>query len=121
MAVCPEDCLNGWIFQTFGCRTQMVYGNITNIRPESVKLVTAQITQPKTHIRYFKDRAYKNNELTQNNIEIDVGQSKHHEYTYYKNGDYELTHKTDITHPIKGEFDNKFAVTYKSDDYYFDQ
>ena len=65
----------------------MIYGNITNIKPESTKLVTALITEPKTHIRYFRDKLYKS-DLTNSGVEIEVGHSKHKESTFYKHGDY---------------------------------
>jgi hypothetical protein len=49
-AVCPGDCISGWVLKTFGCTGKVVSGRIDNISTETTKLTEPEMTTPKVKV-----------------------------------------------------------------------
>jgi hypothetical protein len=84
-AACPNDCINGWITKSYGCKKFNVFGRMTNLKTDSTFLLNAEIADPKILLKLHRNREYADPIL---NKEIDVGFSRVTEKQYLNDGEH---------------------------------
>lgn len=116
-AACPDDCLNGWIFKSYTCNSQKLFGRMTNVAPDSKGFVKAEIADGKYKVRLHTQGKVHGSDLDKL---VDVGTNRVVEVTHVFDGGQGRRQVLDQSEALKGRLETNMYVPGQVKEKYYD-